>query len=97
MPYFDDADIVSLCERISPLLPCPRLGAKLGLPQLWINDESQLPTGTFKSRGMAMAITPSSELAEPFPVAGETGPAGSKVMIDLATGGISNFPPGSDR
>ena len=42
---------------MSPLLPCPRLGAKLGLSHLWVKDESQLPTGTFKSRGMAMAIT----------------------------------------
>src|SRR5204863_9395708 len=57
LPYFDDADVVSLGERMSPLLSCPRLGAKLGLSQLWIKDESQLPTGTFKSRGMALAIT----------------------------------------
>ena len=57
LPYFDDGDIVALGERMSPLLPCPRLGTKLGLSDLWIKDESQLPTGTFKSRGMALAIT----------------------------------------
>src|SRR5262249_2364783 len=36
LPYFDDADIVALGERMSPLLPCPRLGARFGLAHLWI-------------------------------------------------------------
>jgi threonine synthase len=57
LPYFDEGDVVSLGERMSPLLACPRLGQRFGLANLWIKDESQLPTGSFKSRGMAMAIT----------------------------------------
>ena len=39
------------------MLPAPRLGAALGLRDFWIKDESQLPTGSFKSRGLAMAVT----------------------------------------
>jgi threonine synthase len=42
---------------MTPLLPCPRLGASLGVPRLAIKDESQLPTGSFKSRGMAAAVS----------------------------------------
>ncbi len=57
LPFFDESEVVSLGERMSPLLGCPRLGEKLGVADLWIKDESQLPTGSFKSRGMAMAIT----------------------------------------
>jgi len=57
LPLEDDQPLVSLGERMTPLLPCPRLGDDLGLSNLWIKDESQLPTGSFKSRGMAMAIT----------------------------------------
>jgi threonine synthase len=57
LPYYDESDVVSLGERMTPLLSCPRLGAQLGLENLWIKDESQLPTGSFKSRGLAMAIT----------------------------------------
>jgi threonine synthase len=57
LPFFDEAEVVSLGERMSPLLHCQRLGARFGLENLWIKDESQLPTGSFKSRGMAMAIT----------------------------------------
>ena len=49
--------VVSLGEVMTPLLRCPRLGAELGLSNLYIKDESQLPTGSFKARGMAMAIT----------------------------------------
>lgn len=48
---------ISLGERWTPLLPCPRLGAELGLQRLWIKDESQLPTGSFKSRGMTVAVS----------------------------------------
>src|SRR5437764_4951948 len=42
---------------MSPLLPCPRLGKELGLSRLLIKDESQLPTGSFKSRGMTTAVS----------------------------------------
>lgn len=57
LPVADDCHIVSLGEGMSPLLPCPRLGERLNLKHLWIKDESQLPTGSFKSRGLCMAIT----------------------------------------
>ncbi|HEV3021294.1 MAG TPA: threonine synthase [Pirellulales bacterium] len=52
-----DDSIVSLGEGMTPLLPCPRLGERFQLDDVWIKDESQLPTGSFKSRGLAMAIT----------------------------------------
>ena len=49
--------MVSLGEVMTPLLKCPRLAAALGVGSLYIKDESRLPTGSFKARGMAMAIT----------------------------------------
>lgn len=52
-----DVEPVSLGEGRTPLLACPRLAERLGLEQLWVKDESQLPTGSFKSRGMTMAVT----------------------------------------
>ena len=57
LPYREETDVVSLGEKCSPLLPCPRLASTMHMDQLWIKDESQLPTGSFKSRGLAMAIT----------------------------------------
>src|SRR5262245_49723447 len=49
--------IMSLGETMTPLLPAPRLGRELGLSDFWIKDESHLPTASFKSRGMAMAVS----------------------------------------
>ena len=57
LPHYEESDVVSLGERMTPLLTCHRLGEQLGIENLWIKDESQLPTGSFKSRGLAMAIT----------------------------------------
>ena len=48
---------VTLGEGYTPLLPCPRLGREFGLGRLLVKDESQLPTGSFKSRGMAVAVS----------------------------------------
>jgi threonine synthase len=57
LPLPADQEPVSLGEGMTPLLPCPRLGQSLGLSRLFIKDESQLPTGSFKSRGMTMAVS----------------------------------------
>src|SRR5688572_18517443 len=51
------AAAVTLGEGMTPILPCPTVGAGLGLSKLFMKDESQLPTGSFKSRGMAMAVS----------------------------------------
>jgi threonine synthase len=52
-----ESDIVTLGEGFTPLLPAPNLGKELGLKKLWIKDESANPTGSFKARGMAAAVT----------------------------------------
>ncbi|MCH9023096.1 MAG: pyridoxal-phosphate dependent enzyme, partial [Planctomycetes bacterium] len=55
LPLPAESHPITLGEGMSPLLPAPTLGASLGLRDLWIKDESQLPTGSFKSRGLCMA------------------------------------------
>ncbi len=57
LPAADEQEIVSLGETMTPLVPCPSLAGALGMSTLWIKDESRLPTGSFKARGMAMAVT----------------------------------------
>jgi threonine synthase len=57
LPLPFDAEPVTLGEGMTPLLPCPRLGQALRLRRLFIKDESQLPTGSFKSRGMTTAVS----------------------------------------
>jgi len=62
LPILDGANIFSLGEGASPLIATRRLGERLGLGQLWIKDESQNPTGSFKARGMTVAISRAYEL-----------------------------------
>lgn len=57
LPLPFDEEPVSLGEGMTPVLPCPRLGRDLGLERLLVKDESQLPTGSFKSRGMTLAVS----------------------------------------
>jgi threonine synthase len=57
LPLPADAEPVTLGEGMTPLLQCPRLGKELGLADLWIKDESRLPSGSFKSRGMTVAVS----------------------------------------
>ena len=62
LPVVDSRHIVSLNESITPLLSAQRLAASLGLETLWVKDESRLPTGSFKARGLAMAVSRAKEL-----------------------------------
>jgi threonine synthase len=57
LPVKNETDIVTLGEGWTPLLPAPRLGTKHGLSQLFIKDEAQNPTGSFKARGMTTAVS----------------------------------------
>ena len=57
LPVRDDASVVSLGEGMTPLLPAPRLGARHGMRSLFIKDEAQNPTGSFKARGMTTAVS----------------------------------------
>lgn len=57
LPVRHDGDIVTLGEGFTPLLPAPRLGRRHGMEQLWIKDEAQNPTGSFKARGMTTAVS----------------------------------------
>ena len=78
LPVADDSSVVTLGEGMTPLLRAPRLGTALGASNLWIKDESQLPTGSFKSRGLAMAVSRAQELGArrlAIPTAGNAGGA----------------------
>lgn len=57
LPLPAGTEPVTLGEGMTPLLPCPRLGREFGLLNLLVKDESQLPTASFKSRGMTAAVS----------------------------------------
>src|ERR1700759_727012 len=62
LPAGREEDIVSLGEGWTPLLRAERLGESVGLSELYIKDESQNPTQSFKARGMAAAVSMAKEL-----------------------------------
>lgn len=82
---------VTLGEGMSPLLPCPRLGQQLGLEDLWIKDESQLPTGSFKSRGLAMAISMANHFGIQRVAIPTAGNAGGATAAYAARAGMEAF------
>ncbi len=78
MPVEDPGNVVSLGEGGTPLLRAERLGARSGLSDLWIKDESGNPTGSFKARGLSAAISKARELGHTriaLPTAGNAGGA----------------------
>jgi threonine synthase len=88
LPLADQQHRVSLGETMSPLLEAPRLGAHLGLERLLIKDESRLPTGSFKARGMAMAVSMADELGVERVAAPTAGNAGGALAAYAARAGI---------
>ncbi len=91
LPVEDEAKIASLGEGMTPLLKCERLGAALGLNDLWVKDESQLPTGSFKSRGLAMAISRANELGVKRVAIPTAGNAGGAMAAYAARVGMEAF------
>src|SRR6201984_1955021 len=69
---------VSLGEGMTPLVHAKRLGASMGLGNLYVKDEGLNPTGSFKARGMSAAVTRARQLgvkALAVPTAGNAGGA----------------------
>src|SRR2546427_12464056 len=57
LPLLADERPVTLGESATPLLPVEPLGGRYGLRHLWVKDEGKNPTGSFKARGLAAAVT----------------------------------------
>ena len=73
-----DAPPVTLGEGMTPLIRARRLGAHLGLDALYIKEEGQNPTGSFKARGLSAAVSMAKALRVEtiaLPTAGNAGGA----------------------
>jgi threonine synthase len=91
LPLPFDAEPVTLGEGFTPLLPCARLGKALGLPQLLVKDEAQLPTGSFKSRGMTTAVSLARQLGLRRLAIPTAGNAGGALAAYAARAGMELF------
>jgi len=87
-PLDDAEEPVTLGEGGTPLLALPRLAAHLGMKKLWAKDEGQNPTGSFKARGLGMAITRSRTLGARGFVIPSAGNAGGAAAVYAARCGL---------
>jgi threonine synthase len=62
LPVRNDAAMLALGEGWTPLLHAARLGERIGCPNTYIKDESLNPTGSFKARGLCVAVSRAYEL-----------------------------------
>ncbi len=88
LPLQDDANLVSLGEGFTPLLDANTLAGELGLRRLWIKDEAQNPTGSFKDRGLSLAISRAKELGVKKAAIPSAGNAGGSFAAYAARAGI---------
>jgi len=91
LPVEHDENIVNLGEGFTPLLHASRLGAQLGLSQLFIKDEGQNPTQSFKARGMAAAVSMAKELGAKKLAVPSAGNAAGALAAYAARAGLAAF------
>lgn len=88
LPVFDRKNIVSLGEGFTPILRLERLGSDIGLEHLVLKDEGLNPTGSFKARGMSMAISKAKELGIKKCIVPTAGNAGGALSAYCAKAGM---------
>jgi threonine synthase len=76
LPVTDATPALTLGEGATPLVHAPRLGAAIGAPNLYLKVEGQNPTGSFKDRGMVVAVAKALE-------------AGARAIVCASTGNTS--------
>ena len=91
LPVESDDNIVSLGEGWTPLLAARRLGEKVGIRELYIKDESQNPTQSFKARGMAAAVSMAKELGARKLALPSAGNAAGALAAYAARAGLECF------
>jgi threonine synthase len=91
LPVRRTHDIVSLGEQVTPLLPAPKLQRLLGGGEVLIKDEGRLPTGSFKARGLAMAVSMAKELGIARMAMATAGNAGAALAAYCTRAGIECY------
>lgn len=90
LPVKQEANVVSLGEGMTPLLPMPRLGQDMTIPNLLMKDEGIIPTGTFKARGAAVGVSKAKELGIQELAMPTNGNAGAAWALYAARAGIQS-------
>ncbi len=88
MPVLDVANIITLGEGGTPLIDATRLADAIGMKHVFIKDEGVNPTGSFKARGLAAAVSKAKELGQMRLTMPSAGNAGGAMAAYAAAGGM---------
>jgi threonine synthase len=88
LPVRHSRDIVSLGEAVTPLVAMPKLAAALGAGEILVKDEGRLPTGSFKARGLVMAVSMAKALGVTHMAMPTNGNAGAALAAYASRCGI---------
>jgi threonine synthase len=88
LPVRHTRDIVSLGEAVTPLIAMPRLAAAFGAGEILVKDEGRLPTGSFKARGLVMAVSMAKALGVSHMAMPTNGNAGAALAAYASRCGI---------
>ena len=88
LPVEKEESIVSLAEGGTGLHRCKRLGRKLGLKKLYVKNEGENPTGSFKDRGMTVAMSKAREIGNKKVLCASTGNTAASLAAYAAKTGM---------
>ncbi|GAA5179793.1 threonine synthase [Rugosimonospora acidiphila] len=91
LPVRDEANVVTMGEGMTPLIPLATYGAKIGVPGLLMKDEGVIPTGTFKARGAAVGVSRAAELGVRGVAMPTNGNAGAAWAAYAARAGLASL------
>ena len=91
LPVRDEQNIISLGEGYTPLIRAAKLDDRIGVKSLWIKDEAQIPTGTFKARGLSAAVSKAKELGVKCMAIPSAGNAGGALAAYGARAGMEVY------
>lgn len=88
LPVLNENDIVTLSEGFTPIIKLGRIAESQGFSHVFVKDESYNPTGSFKARGISMAVSKAKELGVKSCVIPTAGNAGGALSAYCAKAGM---------
>jgi threonine synthase len=88
LPVSANTPVVTLLEGNTPLLDAPRLAARVGVERVWLKTEGVNPTGSFKDRGMTLAVSKAAEHGAKTVVCASTGNTAAAAAAYAARAGL---------
>src|SRR5208337_5236421 len=91
LPVKDDSNVITLGEGFTPVMQLRKAGGQLRLKNLFMKDDGLIPTGTFKARGMATAISKCVELGIKKVAVATAGNAGAAMSAYASKAGLESY------